>query len=79
MTKKPVTQRRKPVSYLRNRDYSKQFNWTEDLNEDVYKCYVKAKSDPKIGYMNRLKSHWDELHPEFIHLINFKKFTRSSR
>ena len=25
---------------------------------------MKAKSDPKIGYMNRMKNLWDELHPE---------------
>ena len=35
MTVKPVTQRRKYVSYLRNRDYSKQFIWTQELNEDI--------------------------------------------
>ena len=43
------------VSYRRNRDYSKSFAWTYELNKDLYKCYVKAKEDPKIGYMNRLK------------------------
>ena len=63
MIEKPVTHRRKPVSYLRNRDYSKQFIWTQELNEDVYNCYIKSKSDPKIGYVNRLKLYWDELHP----------------
>ena len=25
---------------------------------------MKAKSDPKIGYMNRMKNLWDEIHPE---------------
>ena len=25
---------------------------------------MKAKSDPKIGYMNRMKKLWDEIHPE---------------
>ena len=70
MTEKPVTHRRKPVSYLRNRDYSKQFIWTQVLNEDVYNCHIKAKLDPKIGYMNRLKLYWDELHTEFIHLAS---------
>lgn len=63
MTEKPVTHRRKHVSYLRNRDYSKRFSWTQELNEDVYNCYIKAKSDPKIGFMNCLKLHWFELHP----------------
>ena len=52
-------------SYRRNRDCSKQFDWTYDLKKDVYNCYLKAKEDPKIGYMKRLKKYWDELHPEF--------------
>ena len=25
---------------------------------------MKAKSDPNIGYMNRMKKLWDEIHPE---------------
>ena len=25
---------------------------------------MKAKSDPKIGYVNRMKKLWDEIHPE---------------
>ena len=54
----------KPVSYCRNRDYSKQFEWTYELNEDVHRCYNKTRKDPRIGYMNRLKSNWDEIHPE---------------
>ena len=54
----------KSVSYRRNRDYSKSFAWTYELNKDLYKCYVKAKEDPKIGYMNRLKQYWEEIHPE---------------
>ena len=59
---------KKPVSYLRKRDSSKQWNWTQELNEDVYNCHIKAKSDPKNGYMNHLKLYWDELHTEFDHL-----------
>ena len=31
------------VSYKRNRDYSKQFNWTYELKENLYGCYKKAK------------------------------------
>ena len=54
----------KSVSYHRNRDYSKSFAWTYELNKDLYKCYVKAKEDPKIGYMNWLKEYWEEIHPE---------------
>ena len=52
------------VSYRRNRNYKNQFKWTYELNEDLYKCYMSAKSDPKIGYMNRMKKLWDEIHPE---------------
>ena len=52
------------ASYRRNRDYSKQFTWTYELNEDLYKCYVKAKEDRRIGYMNRLKNYWDKIHPQ---------------
>ena len=27
---------------------------------------MKAKSHPKIGYMNRMENLWDEIHPELI-------------
>ena len=30
---------RKP-SYRRNRDYSKSFKWTYDLDKDLYECYL---------------------------------------
>lgn len=56
-----------PASYLRNRDYSRQFNWTEPLNDDILQCYIRAKSDPSKGYMKRMKNYWDELHPELSH------------
>ena len=52
------------ISYRRNRDYTKSFKWTYELDKDLYQCYIKAKSDPRIGYMNRLKQYWDEKHPE---------------
>ena len=52
-----TTMAQKPVSYRRNRDNSKQFEWTYELNEDRHRCYNKARKDPKIGYMNRLKSY----------------------
>ena len=54
---------RKP-SYRRNRDYSKSFKWTYDLDKDLYECYTKSKSYPRIGYMNQMKQIWDEKHPE---------------
>ena len=34
------------------------------LNKHLYKCYVKVKEDPKIGYMNWLKEYWEEVHLE---------------
>ena len=52
------------ISYRRNRDYTKSFKWTYELDKDLYQCYIKAKSKPRIGYMNRLKQYWDEKHPE---------------
>ena len=58
----------KPFSYRRNRDYSKQFEWTYELSEDLHRCYNKTRKDPRIGCMNRLKLYWDEIHPE---LSNF--------
>ena len=54
----------KTVSYRRNRDYTTAFVWTYELNRDVYHCYQKAREDPKLGYMKRMKVLWDELHPE---------------
>ena len=51
-------------SYRCNRDYSKSFKWTYDLDKDLYECYTKSKSDPRIGYMNQMKEFWDEKHPE---------------
>ena len=55
--------------YLRNLNYNKQFVWTYELNEDLYKYYVKAQEDRRIGYMNRLKNYWDEIQLQlFLHL-----------
>ena len=53
------------VSYRRNRDYSIQFKWTYELNQDLFRCFKDAKSDPHIGYMNRMKNLWDEIYPEY--------------
>ena len=57
-------QNTKSVSYCRNHDYTKHFEWTYELNRDTYRCYTQARSDPRIGYMKRLKEHWDEVHPD---------------
>ena len=52
------------VSYRRDRDYSKQFKWTYELNKDLYNCYTKERENPKKGDMKRMKVLWDNLHPE---------------
>ena len=64
---KCLQQNTKLVSYRRNRDYTKHFEWTYELNRDVDRCYTQAKSDPRIGHMKRLKKNWDELHPNSTH------------
>ena len=61
------TSKHKSASYRRNRDYFKQFNWTYELNEDLYKYYTEAREVPKKGYMTRMKKMWDKLHPELNH------------
>ena len=60
---------RKP-SYRRNRDYGKSLKWTYDLDKDLYDCYTKFKSDPRIGYMNQMKQFWDKKHPELNSFIS---------
>ena len=35
----------KPVSYRRNRDYSTYLKCTYELNCDVYNCYILARED----------------------------------
>ena len=56
------------VSYQRNRDYTKQFDWTCEMNCDLYNCYNEAKAKPAIGYMKFKKQNWDIFHPEFSHI-----------
>ena len=58
------------VSYRRKRDYTKQFNWTYELNNDLYKCYLRAKENKSLGYMTRMKNCWDEIHPEYSFLTS---------
>ena len=66
-------------SYRRNRDYSTHFNWAYDLKRDVYRCYLTAKEDPRIGYMKRLKEKWDEIHPEYSFLSDKNLRDQASR
>ena len=57
----------RPVTYICNRQ-RKQFNWTNDLNKDLLECYKKkARDDPSMGYMGRIKRYWDIKHPELNH------------
>ena len=69
----------KSVNYRRNRDYTKQFDWIYDLNCDLCNCYTKAKENPAIGYMKRMKQNWDIIHPEFSHLSDKKLRDQASR
>ena len=69
----------KPVSYSRNRDYSKQFEWSYELNEDLCRCYNKARKDPRIGYTNCLKSYWDKIHPELSNFTSKNLRDQASR
>ena len=63
-----ATQRKTTAtSYRRKHDYSQHFEWSYELNCRIYKCYSKARENPKIGYMKRMKEEWDKLHPEFAH------------
>jgi hypothetical protein len=41
----------------------KKFRWTQDLNRDLYLCYLRAENE-KFGYMRRLRDLWIGLHPE---------------
>ena len=45
------------VSYRRKKDYTKQFDWTYELNNDLCKCYLRAKENKSI--MKRMKNYWD--------------------
>ena len=59
------------ASYRRNRnrdyDYSQHFEWTYELNYDVYKCYLNARNNLKIGNMKIMKEEWDNRHAELSH------------
>ena len=58
----------KNVSVRRNRDYSIKFDWTENLNKDLYQLYKDARSAKQLGYMQRLKQLWDAKFPMHCHL-----------
>ena len=55
------------VSYRRSRNYQEKFQWTFELNQDLYQFYKKAREDPSIGYMKRMKSYWDVKYPNYSH------------
>ena len=56
------------ISVRRNRDYSKKFNWTETLKQDVYNFYLTAREDPRKGFMQRMKNLWDAKYPMHSHI-----------
>ena len=58
---------KKSVTYRKNRDYTKQFDWIYDLHCDLYNCYAKAKENPVIVYLKHMKQNWCIIHPEFSH------------
>ena len=41
------------VSYQKNANYKNQFEWTNELNENLH------KDDLKILYMNKMKKLWN--------------------
>ena len=60
--------RKRNISHERpNRDYFRHINWTNDLNKDLYECYIQSEHE-RIGYMKRLKALWDNKRPELAHL-----------
>ena len=48
-------QNTKLVSYRRNRDYTKHFEWTYKLNRDVYRCIQYSAIIALLDYNNALK------------------------
>ena len=55
----------KSVRLRWNCDYMSHFVWTHELNRDVYQYYNKARENPKISCMKRMKQYWDNLHTGF--------------
>ena len=56
------------VSYLRNHDYSKSIEWSDQMNEDLYKMFLEAKQELELGYMKRMTHMWDVKYPEYSYL-----------
>ena len=67
------------VSYRSNRNYKNQFKWTYELNKDLHKCYMSAKIDLKIGYMNIINKLWDNMHLELMFFSAKKLRDQASR
>ena len=61
------------VSYRKNANYKNQFEWTNELNENLH------KDDLKILYMNRMKKLWKKNTPRRTDLRFSQTFTRSSQ
>ena len=65
--------------YSTKRDYTKQFVWTYELNNDLYKCYLRTKENKSLGYMTRMKHYWDEIRPEYSFLTSKLLRNQASR
>ena len=61
------------TSYCRNCNYYQHFEWTYKLNYDLDKCYLNARNNPKIDYMERMKEEWDTLRPELSYFNQLRQ------
>ena len=57
------------ISICKNRTYSNDLTWTDEMNSNLHTLYLQARSNPeKDGYTNTLKRLWDEKFPDYSHL-----------
>ena len=57
------------ISIRKNRSYSTDLTWTDDMNNNLHMLYNEARNKPdKNGYTNTLKRLWDEKYPEYNQL-----------
>ena len=67
------------VSDRKHFDHSKQFLRSYELNEDLHKCYIKVRDDPRLVHMNRLMKLWDDIHVELTHYTTKKLRDQASQ
>ena len=58
------SQPRRPRRHQGVRYQERRFQWTFEMNCDLYSMYQKARSEGR-GYMNRLLQYWTERYPNF--------------